>query len=157
MSLCAVGITGCFDAPPEYSVPERVPPLLDEASATPAISDLYELKLPKTDLNIPFRVSATEEDVQAVFIIDLGEDGEVTLFTDRPARGESLFACAQAWANYTRPGCHTVTVRASYVPNFGDGPAVKDPNLATEATWFTSLVNPASTVPPVECFPRGAP
>jgi hypothetical protein len=148
MSLCAVGLPGCFDAPPEYSVPERLPPILDEASAAPPMNTLYESKLQTpTDLRIPFRSDTSEEELQAAFIVDADSGHEVTLFIDKAGPGDTQFECKANWP--VDPGCHTITVRASYVRNFGDNTTVKDPSLATEATWFALY---GSVMPTVDCF-----
>lgn len=154
MSLCAVGTTGCFDAPPEYSVPERVPPILDEAGATPPITSLYAPEGSRFDLSMPFRVSATEAEVQAIFIVDSKSGAEVQLCPNFRAPGDTRLECRDAWT-IVSPGCHTITVRASYQGNFDDGFVPKDPSLATEATWFASLEDPED-LDPVDCFP-GAP
>jgi hypothetical protein len=155
MSLCAVGLPGCFEAPPEYSVPERIPPLLDEASAQPPIRVLYEVNSASVDMTIPFRVSPSEEDVQALFIIDVGSDNDVVLCLDNATPADTQFLCKNGWTNVD-PGCHTITVRASYVNNF-DGFEIDDPSLGTETTWFANLYNPTdpNAPPPVDCFPQG--
>jgi hypothetical protein len=146
MSLCAVGLPGCFDAPPEYSVPERIPPILDEASAHPPMNTLYESKQ-QTDLRILFRADPSEEELQAAFIVDADSDHEVTLYVDKAFPGDAQFECQANWP--VGEGCHTITVRASYVTNFGDNNLINDPSLATEATWFALY---GSAKPTVDCF-----
>jgi hypothetical protein len=155
MSLCAVGLPGCFEAPPEYFVPERIPPLLDGATAQPPIRELYTVTSANVDISIPFRVSPSEDDVQAIFLIDVGSGNPVTLDLDNASAAETLLTCKADWTNVD-PGCHTITIRASYVGNF-DGRELKDPNLGTEATWFASLHNGNDPFapPPVDCFPMG--
>jgi hypothetical protein len=152
MSLCAVGLPGCFDAPPEYSAPERLPPLLDEAAATPPISSLYVESSPKINLTIPFRVNPSEDDVQAVFVIDLGTEDFAICF-DKPLPGDTRFGCNETWSRIDQ-GCHRITVRASYVSNFRDNITVDDASLATEATWFAALEDAQGTA---DCFPEGVP
>jgi hypothetical protein len=140
MSLCAVGITGCFDAPPEYSVPELLPPLLDARGASPPISTPYRTSAAITDLRIPFRVIDSDDAVQAAFILDLGVPGmERQLYSNKTVQGDTIFNCKGDWKLVTSPGCHTITVRASYVRNFEDQYDVTDLSLASEATWFAAL------------------
>jgi hypothetical protein len=106
---------------------------------------LYESGV-KTDLRIPFHANSSEEELQALFIIDLALR-PITLYADKAGPGDTQFECGEDWP--VDPGCHTITVRASYLTNWDDGIEVKDPSLATEATWFALY---GDVKPTVDCF-----
>jgi hypothetical protein len=170
---CSVGVVGCFDAPPTYSVPERLPPVIDAARSQPSTSDVFSTNAGTVAFDVFFRADDDEDDPLRAYVVhDLpaGPPTSSNTVLDRsslpldPRPFEDQFkdprrTLSFLWAvGETVTGrCHTVTLILSYVSNFNDvAYTLADPSLAAQVTWFLDLTGKASA-DDTACWASGKP
>jgi hypothetical protein len=151
--------TGCFDAPPEYSEPTRVPPVIIADSCTPPLTALY---IPATNsTSIDFKVAFRADDAglslraRAVRDITIGTPSFVD--EDEPPPDERAFADQEprsvtlTWEWTPQgvgmlQGCHTVTVIIADANNILGLYGARDPLQEARMTWFVWI--PGSALAP---------
>jgi hypothetical protein len=169
LSLCSVAMTpalsGCLDPPPEYQVPDQVPPVIMTDNLVPATSSLNRPNTEPVTFTVPFRADDAGEGLLGYFLVDIPsgkpriQTPAVPINADpRPfaEQTDRSFSFPWTWSKTVNPGCHILTLILSHRSNFdttnGDVD-VRDPTKAAYATWFFELSDPSSAVPPCGNWP----
>jgi hypothetical protein len=147
-------VAGCFDAPPEYTVPGRIPPVLNSLEAVPSLAsiNLVDPQDLTINFNVPFRSEDAGQPLQALFIRDfvpterennakiiVGLDIEPSL---EPFQDQTGRVVAYEWNVQDPrpdPGCHSVTLIFTYDDNIASNrfyTPLDDALVATETWWF---------------------
>jgi hypothetical protein len=166
-----VGAPGCIDSPPEYSVPDPVPPVLIVSRADPPPTVVTAISQPPVDFNVPFR-SDDLEGLKAYFLLDLqpAEPGvdyqavqkELPVPADsRPFAEQVNRKVEYPWTwsagGGPAPGCHTMTMILSHVSNFVEEYVVRDDLDSAQMTWFLNVLSPDGTSTPQSCVTASQP
>lgn len=164
-------LSGCLDAPPEYQVPDQVPPVIMTDDVQPPTNSLNRPSLNKVPFTVPFRADDGGEGLLAYFVRDIpsGKPG-FTNVIDNPA--VRINADPRPFAEQTKrsfefdwnwgsadAGCHTITLILSHESNFNlrNGEVdVIDPTKAARTTWFFELYDSTTTVPSCGDWPAPA-
>ena len=164
-SLVAVSLSmlsGCLvDDPPPLIAPQRTPPRLDYAKASPGLDEVINTKQGET---IPFKMPVTSEDagdgLSALLLFDYdGLDGlPLTVGSFLPASTLSdtsprVFIVPWKVNSNIDPGCHRITLRVTHVGNIRTNifDLVDQSDLA-EAYWFANInVTPQNAGSLVKC------
>ena len=121
-TLASTGLltSGCLLAdPPEHEDPERVPPILDAASATPSPIriDVVEVGVPRTYI-VPLRSEDDGAELLGILLLNYLVPGRQELLgvappstLDDATRGFSISG------TINEPGCQQVTLLATYADN----------------------------------------
>jgi hypothetical protein len=166
MSLSVLGLPGCFDGTPEYSVPSRVPPVMDSAGALPSASDVYRTQASEVDFNVRFRSDDAGERLHVFFVLDLPAnrvepprvqndyfvEPDPAPFDEQTQRSLSY---QWTWGSVVSSRCHTMTLILSHESNFSSSYKVDDELGAAQLTWFLDLSLPGDTGQ--ACWPSGIP
>jgi len=147
-------LAGCLDPTPEYSVSDRVPPVIQATGVTPSPTDLVRVALTQdvVSFTVPFRSDDAGEPLWAYFVEDIADeinsmgsgchtcqsiDVQKVSADPRPFADQEQRSLTGTWAFSTgRPsGCHTVTLILSHLSNFTRGWQVSDPLDSAQVTW----------------------
>jgi hypothetical protein len=156
-------LSGCLDAPPEYRVPDQVPPVIMTDDVLPSTSSVNHPSV-KVDFTVPFRSDDAGEGLLAYFVRDI-PSGKPSFgyVIDNPAiriNPDPRPFAEQDNRTFTFPGwtwtsdeagCHTVTLILSHESNFNlrNGEVdVLEPTKAARTTWFFELSDPTASVSP---------
>jgi hypothetical protein len=154
---------GCFAAPPEYSEPTLVPPVIFDDQVKPSTTQLYQ---PTGDANftVVFRADDGDRPLKLRLALDISLSPtehpitEITLtpdpraFADQtPARSVDL---TWQWALEKEIGCHIVTAIITDADNFKSLVTTHDPFAAAQVSWYLWLKDPQDPKPTelVTCF-----
>jgi hypothetical protein len=145
-------LTGCLDAPPQYQVPEQVPPVITMDTVIPPTSSLNRPSRGVVQFKVPFRADDAGEELRAYFIRDIPSGKPdfthvlakfVSVNADpRPFAEQASRYFEWPWDNIVDVGCHTVTLILSYASNFNTANGAVEVTEATRAayvTWFFEL------------------
>ncbi len=161
-------VDGCVDAPPDYSVPSLVPPVLITSQIDPATTGVASVPATAStfDFDVPFRADDGGQDLHAYFVIDLDPTKDVSPTSDvddnavpsdpRPFAEQTGREVSEAWQlPDNRPvGCHTITMILSPHDNFVRSYETRDPLDAAQVTWFLDFLGPTGAAH--SCFPTGS-
>jgi hypothetical protein len=142
----------CFEPPPEYIAPGRVPPVFNSLQAEPSVTDVHlvEDTTDAIQFKIPFRSEDAGHALQASFILDMDPSEEGAAFyqtravqpiptSTKPFQEQTGERAVQwSWSRATFPtsGCHSLTVLLTYADNTLDNYHVFDDSLAAIETWW---------------------
>ena len=154
MSLLAVG---CIDPPPEYSAPERLPPVILTTGIDPPVTKVATISLQaqQVTFDVPFRSDDAGEDLSAFFVLDIAttQDIDYSLVKrqvkpvpadPRPFLEQDGRHVTGTWGplgdDSSRPsGCHTMTMILSHLSNFGEQYETSDPLDVAQVTWWLDI------------------
>jgi hypothetical protein len=153
---------GCLDAPPEYSVPEQIPPIILAGQVDPSPGRVHEIRAGQEDekFNVPFRSRDLGEELSAyLFRFDPPRGPDQLVRTqinippdDRPLSEQAERSVALTWtfpAPNELQGCQRLTLVLSHESNFGstddNDPVALDPDRAARVTWWFNF-SPESTL-----------
>jgi hypothetical protein len=165
---------GCFEAPPEYSEPTLVPPVIYPDQSKPSTTQLYQPTGAEANFTIVFRADDGDRPLKIKLISRASLSP-----TERPIADVDLTPDPRAFADQLDPprsvdlpwqwrlglenpfGCHVVTAIITDVDNFEGLVGTKDPFTAARVSWYVWLRDENApvdeNVPPVTCFvPNGA-
>jgi hypothetical protein len=166
LPVVALVLPGCLDATPEYSVPERIPPVIITSQLDPAPGVITNIgNVDSVPFHASFRSVDAGEDLDAKFVFDIetldcdqGSEPDcfAIVFEEHiPAKAESFSEQATSphevgftWVVRDRdrtenPNPHTMTMFVTHSSNFTSGWPVIDPLETAEVTWFFNLAAPA--------------
>lgn len=156
-----LALSGCLDAPPEYRVPDQVPPVIMTDDVTPSTSGVNHPSA-TVPFTVPFRADDAGEGLLAYFILDISSGKpKFASVIDHPTipvnadprpfaeQEKRTVVFPWNWSTSTSAGCHTVTLILSHESNFNtrDGAVdVLEPTKAARVTWFFELADATTSV-----------
>jgi len=144
----SVTAIACLDAPPEYSVPDQIPPVLVTSQIAPPTRDVVVVPAAasQVDFLVPFRSDDSGEDLTALFVLDMARqvtfpfilDAVPVLADPRPFAAQDPARVVTYLYTWTeRPvGRHRVTLILTHESNFSTRYEVQDALDAAEVTWI---------------------
>jgi hypothetical protein len=161
--------TGCFDPPPEYSVPIQVPPVVDTASVVPPTTGVTTVTAGVDTLTftVPFRADDGGEEMLAYFVEDIPTTTDPGAVLAQPVHippdprpfSEQKRSVVWPWAvpkldSKSDPtGCHTVTMILSLKSNFTGLYGTTDELATARVTWFLDIRDPNAVSTTSTCGP----
>ena len=164
--------TACLDAPPEYRVPGRVPPVIIMSGVVPAPRGVLAIdRQTEIDFRVPFRSEDAGEDLAGFFVLDPPAQAasfqavidEVPVAADpRPFADQETEPreVSYRWAWTVRPAdCVTVTLVLSHETNFSRAYDTVDPLDTAEVSWLFDFHDPVTgeSHPSALCDPGSTP
>jgi hypothetical protein len=163
-------LSACLDAPPEYSVPTRIPPVIDADQVVPSTIQIHVVPDPSSlvQFNVPFRSEDAGSPLLAHFLLDYVADGQrskVVGFvdvepSDRPffeqdGRGVVLPWLVNDGSDDVLLGCHSVTLILNYADNrVRDSLFLPfDSSLAAFQTWWFNIGDAEGDTRITDCPP----
>lgn len=169
VSLLLLGmpsVVGCFDSPPQYSEPDRVPPVIAADKVDPPLTKVYVPDGIPAPFVVPFRADDSGKTLEVRFVRDVGRVSAPPLVSELTVAPDGRSFAAQDLRSVTFPwqwttdgtpaGCHTLTAIVSDVDNFYEIYKTKNPLEEARVTWFVWLrdttSDPTPTIPTIDCF-----
>jgi hypothetical protein len=159
---------GCFDPPPEYSVPVLVPPIVDVPNVDPPTTTVKTVNLAEQlPFEVPFHADDGGEEMWAYFVEDIPSgDADPRALLSNAVRDppnsapfdEQKRSISWVWTVAAPTGCHTVTMILSRKSNFGTGLYQTTDELQTaRVSWFLDIRDPSAATPSAVCGPFPTP
>ena len=154
---------GCFDAPPEYQEPTRIPPVIIMNAVSPSVASLYVATESPIPFEIPFHADDTGQQLVASFVLDL-EIGTKE-FVDqldvppdpegRPFAQQTKRIASYPWKwDPSIAGCHTMTAIIADQSNFQNYIVPRNELLEARVTWFLWLRGSETDTLPRGCLQK---
>jgi hypothetical protein len=161
---------GCFDAPPQYSEPTRVPPVIVADDCKPPLTEVYITTGNSADFTVAFRAddAGLSLSARAVRDITIGtpryvDDKPIApderAFADQDVRSVTLHWQWTAVELVGLKGCHAVTVIIADASSFKSLYETKDILQEARMTWFVWLSDPSAAPDEMlvnKCAPNSA-
>lgn len=142
----------CLDASPEYSVPGRIPPVLDTDRVVPPSNQINLIdRSNDVEFNVPFRSEDNGEPLVAHLLLDLaihGPNATSVAFADvdpspLPFSEQEGRAVTITWPGIKPTGCHTITLILNHADNRARNSIFLplDASLAAFETWYFGVTD----------------
>jgi hypothetical protein len=156
LSLLSITMTcaaGCFDSPPQYTDPTRIPPQIFTNSVVPPPTSLFVTTDSPIQFTIPFRADDAVQQLEAAFVLDIGTSNSSLQDPVADVPQDALkrpFAEQEKdrkldytwdWNPKKVAGCHTMTVIITDPSNIR-GAVTRDDLQVARLTWFMWLQDP---------------
>jgi hypothetical protein len=157
-------LVGCFDAPPQYSEPDRVPPVIAADLCDPPVTSLFVSDDEPALLDVAFRADDAGRKVAACFVRDFGTgadafvDQQPAIPDPRPFAAQTIRDVSTKWywkREGVQPGCYTVTAVVADQNDFSGKCVTGSDHSLKEArvTWYVWLRESKSDpAPTIDCF-----
>jgi hypothetical protein len=151
-------LSGCLDPPPEYTVPDPVPPVLIVDQIVPKTTTIVQTNFPTVSFIVPFRADDAGQALYALFVPDMpagpistskAHGGPVVAdprpFAEQTGRSVTFPDPGWTWqADQVSPGCHTMTMILSRLNNLDFTTkigvvTIKDDLATAQITWLLAL------------------
>jgi hypothetical protein len=168
VSLLLLGMSslvGCFDSPPQYSEPDRVPPVIAADRVDPPLNKVFIPDGTPAQFIVPFRADDAGKTLELRFVRDIGRVSVPPLLKELTVAPDGRSFAEQDLRNVTFPwdwprdtpaGCHTLTAIVSDIDNFYEVYKTKNPLEEARVTWFVWLrdatSDPLPDFPQIDCF-----
>lgn len=134
---------GCLDEAPEYPPRTQIPPFIIDAQVTPTLSEVYQDGTPMS-INVPFRSEDENENLTALFFIDLVPGASDGLFEAERAIEASTYddtsrSVSYEWGNENERvlrGCHSLTMVLTYDGNIAGNQPIEESRTARRVWWL---------------------
>jgi hypothetical protein len=142
---CAAALfaVGCLDDAPEYPPRTQIPPFIIDAQVTPTLAEVYEDGIPM-NINVPFRSEDENENLTALFFVDLlPGDGDFLFEQQIPIEASTYDDISRSvsyeWRNERDlRGCHSLTLVLTYDGNIS-GNLPSDETRTARRVWWLAL------------------
>lgn len=133
-------VAACLADAPEFAPRERIPPFVLSGEVVPPLGVFYEGPIPFS-MQVPFRSEDVNVPLQWRLYLDLvpGTATQAAIASDDVLPGiyDDPRAVSLDWTSPLAPGCHTVTMILTYVPNFDVITGLpRDESLAARVVWW---------------------
>jgi hypothetical protein len=159
VSLLLLGmpfVAGCFDSPPQYSEPDRVPPVIDADVVDPAVTKIYVPDGDVASFEVAFRADDAGQKIEVCFVRDIGQVTRALVDSKQAPPDKRPFSeqvdprtvpLTWPWKTDGTPaGCHTVTAVVADQNDIIGKCDVPSSRPSARITWFVWL-HDATMVP----------
>lgn len=149
-------LSGCLDPPPEYTVPDPVPPVLIVDQISPLTTSVVHTNSARVPFIVPFRADDAGQALYSLFVPDMPAGPISTSkvhgglvpadprpFAEQTNRRVEFPDSGWDWSEVGQ-GCHTMTMILSRLNNLDFTTkigvvTIKDDLAAAQVTWLLSL------------------
>ena len=158
---------GCFDAPPEYQEPTRIPPVIIMNGVQPSPASLYisSSSDPVIQFTVQFRADDAGQQLREAFVLDLEIGGSEPIMQPdvppdplgRPFALQDDRTVSHNWSwNPSLAGCHTMTAIIADQSNFQNYIMPRNSLLEARVTWPLWLRGSPTDTLPATCLQKNA-